>query len=256
MMKILFVTISFCIYFVMSFFGYSDTTKNVKVFESVSIYSQSDIDNNFKNTDEVIIDKMEIKKSGTYDFYNINFSYSGKDKGCKKSRKGFVPFIIIGGQPKTGYQMNINVHIKNLIVKKSAPDGIEIQKYNIAKFTNLKLLHSCDEGFEVRPNAKIELINSKIVSQYNKGISFKRYNQARIIDSEIISEQALSIQDGSLDVTIENSIIKKHPLSRFGRLLTGDKCSYVKISRTNTQFIGLEQLFGAESCTNIKMINY
>ena len=219
--------------------------KDVKVVDAISIYSQSDIDKNFKNKNAVTIDKMWIKKSGIYDFYNINFSYSGKDKRCKKSRDGFVPFIIIDGK---------NVHIKNLVVKKSAPDGIEIRPNNNAKFENLKLLHSCDEGFQVRPYAKIELINSKIISQYNKGIQFDSNNQAKIVNSEIISEQALTLNNKNLDVTIDNSIIKKHPNSRFGRLISGSNCGDIMIKHTNTKFIGIKQLIGTRNCSNIKIV--
>jgi len=227
---------------------------NVKVVDKISIYSQSDIDNNFKNADEIIVDKMWIKKSGVYDFNNIIFSYSGKNKRCKKSKKGFTPFIIIGGKPKSGWQSPINVHIKNLIVKKSAPDGIEIQLSNVAKFENLKLLHSCDEGFQVRPYAKIELINSKIISQFNKGIQFDSNNKATIINSEIISEQALTLNNQNLDVSIDNSTIKKHQNSRFGRLITGSNCGNIRIKYTNTKFIGIEQLNGTKNCSNIKII--
>ena len=244
-MKILLVNIGFCIYFLTSSFGHSDTTKDVKVFDAISIYSQSDIDKNFKNNNAVTIDKMWIKKSGIYDFYNINFSYSGKDKRCKKSKDGFVPFIIIDGK---------NVHIKNLVVKKSAPDGIEIRPNNNAKFENLKLLHSCDEGFEVRQNASIEIINSKIVSQHNKGIQFKGNNQARIINSEVISEQALTLENKNLEVTIENSLIKKHHFSKFGRLITGSNCSNITILHTNTKFVGIEKLIGTKNCSNIKIV--
>ena len=228
---------------------------NVKVIDKISIYSQSDIDNYFKNADEIIVDKMWIKKSGTYDFKNIILSYSGKNKRCKKSMKGFKPFIIIGGKPKSGWQSPINVHIKNLIVKKSAPDGIEIQLSNVAKFENLKLLHSCDDGFQVRPYAKIELINSKIISQYNKGIQFDSNNQAKIVNSEIISEQALTLNNKNLNVTIDNSIIKEHPYSRYGRLITGSNCSDIMIKYTNTKFIGIEQLNGTKNCSNIKIVN-
>ncbi len=115
----------------------------------------------------------------------------------------------------------ILIEIKNLIVKKSSTAGIEIQLSNVAKFENLKLLHSCHEGFLVRPYAKIELINSKIISQYNNGIQFDSNNQATIINSEIISEQALTLNNENLDVSIDNSTIKKHQHSRFGRLITG-----------------------------------
>ena len=231
--------------------------QNVRVVDAVAIGSQSDIDNNFKNADEVIIDELRIHKSGVYDFYNIVFSYSGKEKRCKKSRSGFHPFIVIGEEAgMSSLGVPIEVHIKNLIVKKLAPDGIEIQSNNVAKFENLKLLHSCDEGLEVRPYAKIELINSKIISQYNKGIQFKSNNQATIINSEIIAEQAITLDESNLNVDMKNSIIRKHPHARFGRLISGSDCSNITIKHKNTKFVGLEQLDGTRNCSNIEIIKY
>lgn len=222
---------------------------NVKVVDKIFIHSQSDIDNNFKNADEVIIDELWIDKDGEYDFNNIIFSYSGKNKNCKKSTRGIHAFIMIGHSSEP-----TKINIKNLIIKKSAPDGIEILSDSAVKFENLKLLHSCDEGLQVRNNAKIELINSKIISQYNKGIQFDSNNQATITNSEIISEQALTLNDSNLDVTLYDTIIKKHPLSRFGRLITGSNCSDIMIKYTNTKFVGLEQKDGTKNCSNIKII--
>ena len=80
---------------------------NVKVVDKIFIYSQSDIDNNFKNADEVIIDKLWINKDGEYDFKNIIFSYSGKNKRCNKATSGFHPFIIIGGVAKNNSRFPI-----------------------------------------------------------------------------------------------------------------------------------------------------
>ena len=220
---------------------------NVKVVDKIFIYSQSDIDNNFKNADEVIIDKLWINKDGEYDFKNIIFSYSGKNKKCKKSTSGWHPFIII----RQGLRTKVN--IKNLIIKKSAPDGIDIQPDSVVKFENLKLLHSCDEGLSVRNNAKIELINSKIISQYNKGIQFGSNNHATIINSKIISEQALTLSRNNLNVTIDNSIIERHPHSKNGRLITGKNCSNISIKHTNTKFVGLQHLDGTINCSNVKI---
>ena len=221
---------------------------NVKVVDNIFLYSQSDIDNNFKNADEVIIDMLEIRNHGEYDFKNIIFSYSGKNKKCNKSTSGWHPFIIIGGEHSP-----VKVNIKNLIIKKSAPDGIDIQPDSVVKFKNLKLLHSCDEGLGVRNNAKIELINSKIISQYNKGIQFDSNNQATITNSEIISEQALSLNNVNLNVTIDNSIIERHPHSKNGRLITGKNCSNISIKHTNTKFVGLQHLDGTINCSNVKI---
>ena len=103
--------------------------------------------------------KIYISGSGTYEFRSIPFSYVGLNKKCRKSTSGSHPFIFINGK---------DLILKNLVIKKSSPDGIGISRGSIIKFDNLDIKHSCDEGITVRGIASIELDNSCIVSYYNK----------------------------------------------------------------------------------------
>lgn len=179
---------------------------------------------------------------GSFDFRSIPVSYSGSNKRCGKSTRGSNPFITISGD---------DVTVKNLTVRKSAPDGINITGNSKVNFENLVIWHSCDEGLAVRRGAKIVLSESKIVSQFNKAIQFDGNNEASLFASELISEQAFSLNNSDLKVTVENSTIQKHPSAPWGRVVTGSNCSNISVTLKNTQVLGVEQLDGTKNCSNV-----
>tara|TARA_Y100001960_G_C14537783_1_gene759306 strand:- start:91 stop:894 length:804 start_codon:yes stop_codon:yes gene_type:complete len=221
---------------------------NVKNVESLVLNNKKNLNIFLGNADEIIVNEIKIEHPGEYDFSNKILTYSGREKRCGKSTKGFSSFIKIGqkwffGQGK--------ITIKNLTIRRSAPDGIEIRQTANVKFVNLKILHSCDEGIQVRSHAKIELLDSKIISQYNKAIQFGDNNNAIISNSTIISEQAFSLTRENLNIKVSESTIRKHPSARFGRLITGDNCKNINIDLVNTKTIGLGEFVGTKNCTNI-----
>ena len=223
-------------------------TKNIlQSSASININGQNDLDKFLDDYQEIhLTNKIYISGSGTYDFRNIPFSYVGTNKKCRKSTSGYHPFIIIKGKDLT---------LKNLVIKKSSPDGLEVSRGSNVKFDNLDIQHSCDEGITVREKASIELENSRIVSYYNKGIIFYSNTKAKVIGSTISSEQAFSLASyqSGLNVLVENSVIIKHPRAKDGRLITGDNCKDVLIEIYKTSLHFMQQLKGTKNCKNIKI---
>ena len=211
--------------------------------------SSLELDQFLKNTDKIYVDQnLKITGPGVFDFQNKSISYSGFNKKCRKSRTGSDPFIFIGSSAGD------EVIIKNLTIRRSSPDGVEVARGTNVKFVNLNIMHSCDEGISVRRKANIEIIDSLIVSRFNKGIMFQSHNKAKIVNSTISSEQAFSLQYENLTVDVLNSAIKKHPLAQDGRLITGENCRDISIYLTKTKVSGLQQLNGSKNCSNIVIV--
>lgn len=223
------------------------TTSISKVSRTLHITSQEDLDTWINgHTEFHVLYSVILNGSGPFDFKKIPVSYVGRNTKCRKSTVGSDPFIFV---------RNPNVTIKNLVIKKSSPDGIEISKGSNVKFVNLDIQHSCDEGITVRDRAKLELISSRIVSQHNKGVIFYSDTEASISKSTISSEQAFSLASNNrgLKILIENSIIKKHPLAEDGRLITGDNCGDVHIKIHQSSLLFMQQLIGTLDCKNIQI---
>ena len=218
----------------------------LEIRKDLVITDQADLDKLLYGHTEIhVFGDLFIQGPGPFDFKDRPFSYTGYNTKCKKSVEGSDPFIFVIG----------SATISNLKVKKSSSDGIDILPHSNVKFVNLDIQHACDEGITVRNRAKLELIDSKIVSYYNKGIIFYSNTEAKISNSIISSEQAFSQSSWSrgLSILVENSIIRKHPRAKDGRLITGDNCGDVHIKIRKTSLQSMQQLIGTYKCNNIKI---
>lgn len=215
----------------------------------LTVSSQAELDELLGSSSMVdIVGVLRLTASDNdqkFDFRGREVRYAGNDTRCESSRIGHRPFIELHGN---------RIALNNIIINRSAPDGIDVSSNSSAELSNVIIRHSCDEAITLREGASITIDSSYLASHDNKAIMFKGDNTAYITNSHIVSEQAFSLDGFRLHVIAENTRFERHPDATFGRIITGDNCGSISIELHSSTLQGIDHIDGTIDCSDVSIL--